>query len=207
MVWINRWHEGEWLEWRTFCAKKLFCGDIVKHGTNAWLKKKKKKLKCFQAKDLVCADLALNFWRNEWILMSQSSFILHPWKLSGINNCTDSSATISLLPEHEKWSRISRGGWRAALPWLNLQFLQNLEDHLPLTLNGAFTFFNALPPNSSSPEREGDTERLKTIEMNEAGERLWEAALAVVSSLCSFLLMGLLQPVSGHWVSGDLILL
>lgn len=70
-----------------------------------------------------------------------------------------------------------RGGQRAALPWLNLQLVQNLRDHLPLTLNGASTFLNALPPNSSSPEREGDMERLKTIEMNEAGEKGCERQL------------------------------
>lgn len=49
--------------------------------------------------------------KNEWILMGQTSLILHPWKQSGINNYTDSSATIASLPE-QKWSRISRGGWK-----------------------------------------------------------------------------------------------
>lgn len=89
----------------------------------------------------------------------------------------------------------------------DLQFLLNLEGDLLLTLNKAFkgtkhflntlnkAFSNALQPNSSPPERDGDMERLKTMETNEVGETGCKRQLLLWSLHCAAsLLMYLLQP-------------
>lgn len=86
--------------------------------------------------------------------MSQPSFIFHPWKQSGINNYIDSSTTL-----HHYLSRKSEAesaeGDEAVLSCLNLQFLLNLEGHLPLTLNRASHIFKCFATKFLTTQKGG----------------------------------------------------
>lgn len=106
--------------------------------------------------------------------------------MSVTNNDTDTSATIASLCKWEKWSMISKS--RGCFAMAHLAAPSEPGTFCPSIGTEPPTYSNTLPPNSLPHKREGDMEKLKITDRNEAGETgcggqllLWALPCAVSS--------------------------